>query len=58
VRGLLLRPLERAAAALLWREWEALAPRWPGGAEAMSEAVLTSGLPLPALVRWRHHVDG
>lgn len=58
VRRIVLRPLEAAGSVLAWREWEALARRWPGGPDAMERAVLADGLASPALARWRHGVDG
>jgi hypothetical protein len=58
VRRIVLRPLEAAGSVLVWREWERLESAWPGGPDAMREAVLAGGLLSPALARWRHGVDG
>lgn len=58
VRRIVLRPLEAAGSVLTWREWESLGARWPGGPDAMVQAVLTGGLASPALIRWLHGVDG
>jgi hypothetical protein len=58
VRGIALRPVEAAGAVLVYREWERLAADWPGGHGGLAEAVLADGLAHPALLRWKHGVDG
>jgi hypothetical protein len=58
VRRVTLHPLEAAGSVLTWREWEALGKLWPGGPEPMAAAVTGGGLSSPALVRWRHGVEG
>jgi len=58
VRGILLSPMDACGSVVLWQEWERLAADFDGGADALIEQVLLTGLAKPVLMRWRHGAQG